>query len=43
MELDAKRMRGSRPFVFTNLRSEQGVETVAKFIVTAGGLATKAA
>jgi urease accessory protein len=43
MELDAKRMRGSRPFVFTNLRSEQGVEVVAKFIVTAGGLATKAA
>jgi urease accessory protein len=43
MELDAKRMRGSRPFVFTNLRSEQGVETVAKFIVTAGGLATKSA
>jgi urease accessory protein len=43
MELDAKRMRGSRPFVFTNLRSKQGVETVAKFIVTAGGLATKAA
>jgi urease accessory protein len=39
MERDTQRMRGARPYVFTNLRAEQGVETVARFIETAGGLA----
>ena len=39
MERDAKRMRGERPFVFTNLRAGEGVETVARFIERAGGLA----
>jgi urease accessory protein len=39
MERDAKRMRGERPFVFTNLKTGEGVETVARFIETAGGLA----
>ncbi len=32
MAADAKRMRGERPFVMTNLRSGQGVETVIEFI-----------
>ena len=32
MAADAKRMRGDRPFVFTNLRSGDGVETVIEFI-----------
>jgi urease accessory protein len=32
MAADAKRMRGERPFVFTNLRSGDGVETVIEFI-----------
>ncbi|QBE66947.1 urease accessory protein UreG [Pseudoduganella lutea] len=32
MAADAKRMRGNRPFVFTNLRSGDGVETVIAFI-----------
>jgi urease accessory protein len=41
MERDAKRMRGERPFVFTNLRSGGGIETVARFIEQAGGLFTK--
>jgi urease accessory protein len=39
MERDAMRMRGERPFVFTNLRSGDGVETVARFVEQAGGLA----
>jgi len=39
MERDTQRMRGSRPYVFTNLRAGQGVETVARFVETAGGLA----
>lgn len=38
MERDARRMRGERPFVFTNIRTGQGVDAVARFIETAGGL-----
>jgi urease accessory protein len=38
MERDAKRMRGTRPFVFTNLREGQGVDAIARFIETKGGL-----
>src|SRR3954447_22040841 len=38
MDRDTQRMRGARPYVFTNLRAGQGVETVARFIETAGGL-----
>jgi urease accessory protein len=32
MERDAKRMRGGRPFVFTNLREGTGVDTVVSWI-----------
>ena len=32
MAQDAKRMRGTRPFVFTNLRTGEGLETVVAFI-----------
>jgi urease accessory protein len=32
MERDAKRMRGGRPFVFTNLREGVGVDTVVSWI-----------
>ena len=32
MAQDAKRMRGIRPFVFTNLRTGEGLETVVAFI-----------
>jgi urease accessory protein len=39
MERDARRMRGERPFVFTNLRAGEGVDTVAGFIISTGGLA----
>lgn len=38
MERDSKRMRGARPFVFTNLKTGQGLETVIKFIETEGML-----
>jgi urease accessory protein len=38
MERDARRMRGERPFVFTNLRASEGVDTVAGFIISTGGL-----
>src|SRR5262252_2369691 len=39
MERDAKRMRGTRPFVFSNLRAGDGVAAVARFIEEKGGLA----
>jgi len=38
MERDAKRMRGERPFVFTNLKAGDGVERIVDFIATQGGL-----
>jgi urease accessory protein len=38
MERDAKRMRGARPFVFTNIRAGIGVAEVASFIESKGGL-----
>jgi len=38
MERDAKKMRGQRPFVFTNLKTGAGVDTVVKFIADKGGL-----
>jgi urease accessory protein len=39
MERDAKRMRGARPFVFTNLRDGTGVDAIARFVIDKGGLA----
>jgi urease accessory protein len=39
MERDAKRMRGTRPFVFTNLRGGDGVAAVTRFVEERGGLA----
>jgi urease accessory protein len=39
MERDAKRMRGERPFVFTNIKAGEGVDVVERFIVSKGGLA----
>ena len=38
MQRDAKRMRKDRPFVFTNLKTGDGVETVVDFIVQQGAL-----
>lgn len=32
MERDAKKMRGEKPFVFTNLKQQQGLTTVQDFI-----------
>lgn len=38
MDRDARRMRGERPFLFTNLRAGKGVDEIVAFIVHAGGL-----
>jgi urease accessory protein len=43
MEADTVRMRGRRPFVFSNLKNGQGVERIANFIIDQGGLAKKGA
>jgi urease accessory protein len=36
MERDARRMRGERPFVFTNLKTGEGLKDVIRFVETAG-------
>ena len=38
MERDARRMRGERPFIFTNLKTRQGLEPVIQFIIERGML-----
>lgn len=38
MDRDARKMRGDRPFIFTNVRASQGVDDVASFIRDMGGL-----
>jgi urease accessory protein len=38
MDRDAKRMRGERPFIFTNIKTGTGVAEIAAFITQAGGL-----
>jgi urease accessory protein len=39
MESDARRMRTTRPFIFSDLKSGQGVDEIAGFILEKGGLA----
>jgi urease accessory protein len=38
MEREARRMRGARPFVFSNLRSGHGLDEITRFIEDKGGL-----
>lgn len=38
MDRDARKMRNERPFVFSNLKTGQGVDTIVKFIETEGML-----
>ncbi|GAB0119257.1 urease accessory protein UreG [Acidisoma sp. 7E03] len=42
MDRDARKMRGERPFVFTNIRAGQGVADIAAFIERHGGLSRAA-
>jgi urease accessory protein len=39
MERDAKKMRGDRPFVFSNLKTGEGLATIREFIIDKGMLA----
>jgi urease accessory protein len=36
MDQDAKRMRGEKPFIFSNLKSGQGLEEIVRFIEKQG-------
>jgi urease accessory protein len=38
MDRDARKMRGSRPFLFTNMKSGEGVAEVARMVEESGGL-----
>jgi len=38
MQRDAKKMRGVRPFVMSNLKTGDGIAEIAKFIEEKGGL-----
>ena len=38
MDRDARKMRGERPFVFSNLKSGKGVAEIVEFVIQQGGL-----
>ncbi len=38
MKRDALKMRGDRPFLFSNLKADQGVADIVRFLLHAGGL-----
>ncbi len=42
MDRDARKMRGDKPFVFSNLKSGEGVAEVISFLIEAGGLRSAA-
>jgi urease accessory protein len=41
MDRDARKMRGARPFIFTNLKEDRGVSEIAAFILKQGGIAPR--
>jgi urease accessory protein len=43
MDRDARKMRGPRPFVFTNMRSGAGLDAIVDFVLQRGGLTEPAA
>jgi len=43
MDTDARRMRGERPFVMTNLKKSDGLDRIISFIETKGGLRSQGA
>ena len=43
MDRDARKMRGQRPFIFTNLKEDRGVAEIADFILRQGGIAPRRA
>ena len=43
MEADALKMRLRRPFIFTNLKTGEGADQIATFVIAKGGFAKSAA
>jgi len=43
MEADARRIRPKRPFISTNLKSDEGADQIASFVIEKGGLTKWAA
>jgi urease accessory protein len=43
MDRDARKMRGERPFAFTNLKTGQGLDVVVRFVVERGMVGAVAA
>ncbi len=41
MDRDSRKMRGERPFLFSNLKVNKGIDEVIQFIVDKGGLVAK--
>jgi urease accessory protein len=41
MDRDAKKMRGAKPFVFTNLKTQDGLNTIIDFVEAHAGLSLK--
>lgn len=41
MDRDARMMRGDKPFVFSNLKTSQGLDDIAQFIISEGMLEEK--
>ena len=41
MDRDARKMRGARPFLFTNLKEGKGVAEIAAQVLRAGGIQTR--
>ncbi|MDB5543244.1 MAG: urease accessory protein UreG [Hyphomicrobiales bacterium] len=42
MDADTKRMRGERPYVFSNMKTGAGLQTIMNFIARRGGLPVRA-
>jgi urease accessory protein len=38
MDWDSRKMRGDKPFIFSNIKTGKGVTEIADLIVEAGGL-----
>lgn len=43
MDRDARKMRGTRPFLFSNLKENYGLQGIIDFIIATGGLAERVA
>ena len=40
MARDSRRMRGARPFLFSNLKAQEGVDEIVDFVLASGGFTT---